>query len=95
MSIFKEIRELSLKYEQETAEFLAAMIQTPSFSMKEGNMIQVIKKEMEKVGFDKVRIDGLGSIIGTIGNGPRLIAFDAHIDTVYPGNLDNWDFPPH
>jgi putative selenium metabolism hydrolase len=93
--ISKKIRELSLKYEQETAEFLAKMIQTPSFSMKEKDMIQVIKKEMEKIGFDKIRIDDLGSIIGTIGNGPRLIAFDAHIDTVYPGNLDNWDFPPH
>ncbi len=93
--IYKKIRELSLKYETETAEFLAKMIQTPSFSMKEKEMIQIIKKEMEKVGFDKIRIDGLGSIIGTIGNGPRLIAFDAHIDTVYPGNLDNWDFPPH
>jgi len=93
--IYKKIRELSLKYETETAEFLAKMIQTPSFSMKEKEMIQVIKKEMEKVGFDKIRIDGLGSIVGTIGNGPRLIAFDAHIDTVYPGNLDNWDFPPH
>ena len=93
--IYKNIRELSLKYEQETAEFLAKMIQTPSFSMKEKEMIQVIKKEMEKIGFDEIRIDELGSIIGTIGNGSRLIAFDAHIDTVYPGNLDNWDFPPH
>ncbi|RLC46261.1 MAG: YgeY family selenium metabolism-linked hydrolase, partial [Candidatus Cloacimonadota bacterium] len=65
--IYKKIRELSLKYEIETAEFLAKMIQTPSFSMKEKDMIQVIKKEMEEVGFDKIRIDGLGSIIGTIG----------------------------
>lgn len=95
MELYKKIRELSKKYERETAEFLSKMIQTPSFSMKEKDMIQVIKKEMEKVGFDKIRIDGLGSIIGTIGNGERVIAFDAHIDTVYPGNLDNWDFPPH
>ncbi len=93
--IYNQIRELSLKYENETANFLAKMIQTPSFSMKEKDMILVIKNEMEKIGFDKIRIDDLGSIIGTIGNGPRLIAFDAHIDTVYPGNLDNWDFPPH
>jgi putative selenium metabolism hydrolase len=93
--IFKKIRELSLKYEQETAEFLAEMIQTPSFSMKEKNMVHVIKSKMEEIGFDKVWFDDLGSVIGQIGNGPRLIAFDAHIDTVYPGNLDNWDFPPH
>jgi len=44
-NIFKNIRELSLKYEQEKAEFLAKMIQTPSFSMKEKDIIQVIKKD--------------------------------------------------
>lgn len=93
--IYKKIRELSLQYEQETAEFLAKMIQTPSFSMKEKNMAHVIKAQMEKEGFDEVWFDGLGSVIGRIGSGKRLIAFDAHIDTVYPGNLENWDFPPH
>lgn len=93
--IYQKIRELSLKYEQETADFLAKMIQTPSFSMKEKDMVHVIKAQMEKEGFDEVWFDGLGSVIGRMGNGKRLIAFDAHIDTVYPGNLDNWNFPPH
>lgn len=94
-NIYKKIRELSLQYEHETAGFLAKMIQTPSFSMKEKDMVHVIKNQMEENGFDEVWFDGLGSVIGQIGNGKRLIAFDAHIDTVYPGNLDNWDFPPH
>lgn len=93
--IYKKIRELSLRYELETAEFLAKMIQTPSFSGKEKDMVHLIKAQMEKVGFDEVRFDDLGSVIGRIGNGKRLIAFDAHIDTVYPGNLENWEFPPH
>ncbi|MCF7858782.1 MAG: YgeY family selenium metabolism-linked hydrolase [Candidatus Cloacimonetes bacterium] len=94
-NIYQKIRDLSIKYESDTAGFLAEMIQTPSFSGKEKNIIKIIHKQMKKVGFDNIRVDELGSIIGTIGNGPRMIAFDAHIDTVYPGNLDNWDFPPH
>ncbi|MDO9576999.1 MAG: YgeY family selenium metabolism-linked hydrolase [Candidatus Cloacimonadales bacterium] len=94
-NIYQKIRALSLQYEKDTAEFLAKMIRTPSFSGKEKEMVQVIKTEMEKVGFDEVRFDDLGSVIGRIGNGKRLIAFDAHIDTVYPGNLENWNFPPH
>ena len=81
-NIYKRIRDLSLKYEQETAEFLAKMIQTPSFSMKEKEMVHVIKIQMEELGFDKVWFDELGSVIGQIGSGSRLIAFDAHIDTV-------------
>ena len=88
--IFARAKEL----EQDTARFLMDMVRVPSFSTKEKDVIAVIKKEMKKVGFDEVRIDGLGSVIGRMGKGPRLIAFDAHIDTVYAGNLDNWSFNP-
>ena len=34
---------------------------------------------MEKVGFDRVEIDKMGNVLGFIGNGPRIIAFDADI----------------
>ena len=93
-SIYKKILEKSNSYEKDTADFLVSMVSTPSFSGKEKDVIEVIKKEMLKVGFDEVRIDGLGSIIGRIGNGPRVIAFDAHIDTVYPGDMSLWSFDP-
>lgn len=42
---------------------------------------------MEKVGFDKVEIDPMGNVLGYIGHGPRLVAMDAHIDTVGIGNI--------
>jgi putative selenium metabolism hydrolase len=89
-NIFKRAKEL----ENETANFLMDMIRVPSFSCKEKEVILVIKKEMEKVGFDEVKIDGLGNVIGRIGNGKKIIAFDAHIDTVYPGDMTLWDFDP-
>jgi putative selenium metabolism hydrolase len=47
-----------------------------------------------EAGFDEVRIDGLGSVIARVGNGPKKLAFDAHIDTVEVGNLANWNFDP-
>jgi putative selenium metabolism hydrolase len=92
--IYKQIATKAKEYEQATAQFLVDMVKEPSFSTKEKEVIQVIKKEMEKVGFDEVKIDGLGSILGRIGNGPRIIAFDAHIDTVYPGDRALWNFDP-
>ncbi|MCD4651634.1 MAG: YgeY family selenium metabolism-linked hydrolase [Candidatus Cloacimonetes bacterium] len=94
MSVYTEIYRQAKKLEPQIADFLSRLVQTPSFSMKEQDVVQVIKAEMEKIGFDDIWIDALGSIIGWIGNGPRLIAFDAHIDTVYPGNADNWETPP-
>ena len=50
---------------------------------------------MKKVGFDQVQIDPQGNVIGYMGTGDRIIAYDAHIDTVGIGNLDNWDFDPY
>jgi putative selenium metabolism hydrolase len=95
---YKAIQKRAKALEKDTVRFLADMIRTPSFSSKEEKVIAVIKKEMKKVGFDGIRVDGLGNIIGRIGKGPRVIAFDAHIDTVYPGDLEQWNsdpFKPH
>jgi len=49
---------------------------------------------MEEAGFDEVFIDGLGNVIGRIGNGKRILAIDGHMDTVDIGNKDNWEFDP-
>jgi putative selenium metabolism hydrolase len=93
-SIYHAIRKRAKALEKETTRFLANLVRTPSFSSKEEKVIAVVKKEMQKVGFDQIRIDGLGNIIGRIGNGPRVMAFDAHVDTVYPGDREQWSFDP-
>lgn len=92
--MYSEIREKAKHYEPETTRFLCDMIGHPSFSTKEKAVINCIKAEMEKVGFDEVKVDGLGNVIGRIGKGDRVIAFDAHIDTVYAGDLSLWKTDP-
>jgi len=84
---FKEIYESAKKYEGESTRYLMELVSIPSFSTKEKAVVEYIKKEMEKIGFDEARIDPIGNVIGRIGNGPKVIAFDAHIDTVYEGDL--------
>lgn len=92
---YKKIFELSKKYEKDMTKFLRDMIAIPSESCNEEKVIQRIKAEMEKVGFDEVRIDKMGNIIGRIGSGKHLIAMDAHIDTVGVGEINNWSFDPY
>ena len=92
---YKKILDLSKKYEKDMTIFLRDMIALPSESCKEEKVIQRIKKEMEKVGFDEVRIDKMGNVIGRIGNGKHLIAMDAHIDTVGVGEINSWNFDPY
>ena len=92
---FAKINELAKKYEPEMTRFLRDMIAIPSESCDEEKVILRIKEEMEKVGFDKVEIDPMGNVLGTIGKGRHLIAMDAHIDTVGVGNRENWKFDPY
>lgn len=92
---FPGINELAKKYEPDMTRFLRDMIKIPSESCQEKGVIARIKEEMEKVGYDRIEIDKMGNIIGYLGNGPKLIAFDAHIDTVGIGLLSNWQFDPY
>ena len=92
--VWNKINELAAKYRLDTAKFLSDMVKIPSFSAEEKDVVLRIKEEMEKVGFDEVIIDGIGNVLGRVGNGKRVIAMDAHIDTVEPGNLNNWDRDP-
>ncbi len=88
------IIELAEKYRDYTAENLSKLVQTKSYSSKEEDVCRLIVKLCEEAGFDEVKIEGLGSVVGRVGNGPKKLAFDAHIDTVEVGNLKNWDFDP-
>ena len=91
---FGAIRARAKEMEADTARFLGELVRTQSFSSKEAAVIAVVRREMEAIGFDEVRVDGLGNIIGRIGSGPRVIAFDGHVDTVYPGDRSQWTFDP-
>jgi len=92
--MYTKIMEKAKLLEVDNVRFLCDMIGHPSFSTKEKDVIACIKKEMEAVGFDEVKVDGLGNVIGRIGFGDRVIAFDAHIDTVYAGDLSLWKTDP-
>jgi putative selenium metabolism hydrolase len=90
-----EIRNRAKALEPEMTKFLRDMIRIPSESCGEREVILRIKQEMENVGFDKIEIDAMGNILGIIGHGKRLIALDAHIDTVGIGERKNWKFDPY
>lgn len=74
--------------------FLRDMVRIPSVSGNEQSIVDRVRAEMLAVGFDRVEIDPMGNLLGTIGTGSHLIAMDAHLDTVGPGNPENWDRDP-
>ena len=92
---FEAIKAAARGYQADMTRFLREMISHPSESCEEKDVVHCIKAEMEKLGFDKVEIDGLGNVIGWMGSGDKIIAIDSHIDTVGIGNADNWEADPY
>jgi putative selenium metabolism hydrolase len=86
---------LAQSYEPDMVRFLRDMIAIPGESGHEGPVIQRIRQEMEKVGFDEIRIDPMGNILGRIGCGKHVIMMDAHTDTVGVGDPQEWAWDPY
>jgi len=95
MELHDKVRQLADQYREDMARFLRDLVAIPSESGQEGAVIARIRREMELVGFDSVEIDPMGNILGYMGSGERLIAFDAHIDTVGVGDRANWKHDPY
>lgn len=92
---YAKIKEQAQNYEADMTAFLRAIVKNPGESCDEEKHVMTIKSEMEKLGFDEVRIDDMGNVMGFMGSGKTLIGFDAHIDTVGIGNRGNWKFDPY
>ncbi|MCP4573613.1 MAG: YgeY family selenium metabolism-linked hydrolase [bacterium] len=94
MSDAKRVLELAEQYRDDTAANLGRLVAIRSVSSEEKEVNAELARQLETAGFDEVRIDGLGNVIGRIGSGPVVLAIDAHMDTVDVGNRDNWTFDP-
>ena len=71
------------------------MIAIPGESTREGPVIERIRQEMERVGFDETRVDPMGNLLGRIGSGKKVIMMDAHTDTVGIGDPREWSWDPY
>jgi len=92
---YEGIKKAAEGYREDMVRFLRSMISYPSESCEEKEVVACIKAEMEKLGYDKVEIDGLGNVIGWMGEGEKIIAIDSHVDTVGIGNRENWTADPY
>jgi len=91
----EELARLAQLYEGDMVKFLRDLIAIPAESCHEGPVIGRIRQEMEKVGFDEVRIDPMGNILGRIGSGRTVIMMDSHTDTVGVGDPREWSWDPY
>jgi putative selenium metabolism hydrolase len=80
--------------EETIIQFLREIVAIPSMSSQIGPVGARIQAELTTLGFDEVRFDSMGNTLGRIGNGPRVIVYDSHIDTVGIGDPAEWEWDP-
>lgn len=92
--VLAKVASLAAERTSAMAAFARELIAIPSPAGSEKSAIVRVAAEMEALGFDRVRTDAFGNVVGTIGSGPRSVLFDAHVDTVGVGDLREWSFDP-
>ncbi len=76
--------------------FARDLIRIPSPSGAEGAVAQRVLDEFDRLGFDDVRHDTAGNVIGRMpgsGSGPTVM-LNSHLDVVAEGDPAEWQHPP-
>jgi putative selenium metabolism hydrolase len=90
----QDVTRLADEMAPSCVEFLHNLVTVPSPSRSERLACELVLREMETLGFRDVHLDEMGNVLGRIGSGPRVLALDAHIDTVGISNPMHWRHDP-
>ncbi|MBR1918447.1 MAG: YgeY family selenium metabolism-linked hydrolase [Spirochaetales bacterium] len=73
------------------------ILSIPSLSGQEQAVAELIAAEMREAGFDEVKVDAYGSVIGIVNGNEkgRTLLMDGHIDTVPVKNREGWVHGPY
>lgn len=94
MDKVKAIQERVQAQRDEIIQFMRDICAIPSMESQIGPVGERIQAEMRKLGYDEARFDKMGNTVGRIGDGPKVIVYDSHIDTVGIGDPDEWEWDP-
>ena len=92
--IVEEIKKRVEADRDNIIQFLRDIVAIPSMDGQLKDVGECIQGKMFNLGFDEARFDKMGNTVGRIGNGPKVIVFDSHIDTVGVGDPNEWDWDP-
>jgi putative selenium metabolism hydrolase len=93
-SSFEEINKRIAQQHDAIIHFFIELVGIPSVLGRIEAAARRMGNEMERLGFDEVRLDKMGNIFGRIGNGECVLVYDTHIDTVGIGDPASWQWDP-
>ncbi|HET6947844.1 MAG TPA: YgeY family selenium metabolism-linked hydrolase [bacterium] len=80
--------------EADVIRFLREIVAIPSYDSRLADVGGAVGDRMRSLGFDEVRFDAMGNILGRIGTGPRTLLYDSHLDTVGVSDRAAWQWDP-
>ena len=88
------VSALSVTLADRQTRFLADLIRIRSYTGHERAAVDRTLEELRAIGCDEVWMDSAGNALGRIGHGPRVILYDAHLDTNEVADEREWPHPP-
>ena len=89
-----QLKKMVEENREKIIQFMRDICAIPSMEGQLKEVGERIGAEMTRLGFDEVRFDKMGNILGRIGSGKRVIVYDSHIDTVGVGDPAEWEWDP-
>jgi putative selenium metabolism hydrolase len=83
---------------QQIIDLCRAMVAQPSMPGEEAGVARVIQEALTQLDYDEVTVDDFGNVVAVrrgSSTGGKTVLFDAHIDTVSPGNIELWSHDPY
>lgn len=79
------------QHRDELIRLTQELVRTQSLSGEEGKVAGMVSEKMRSLGFDDVRTDDVGNVLGSIGGvkDAGSLLFNAHMDHVPPGEMSN------
>ena len=90
----RAVRRFARESSARCVEFLHDLVTLPSPSRGERLVCERVLREMESLGYRDVHLDEMGNVLGRLGGGPRVIAFDAHLVSVGISYATLWRHDP-
>ncbi len=90
----RQIRERVATQRDTIIQFLRDLCAIPSADSQIERVGERTAHELHHLGFEDVRFDQMGNILGRIGSGATKLLYDSHIDTVGVGDRAEWGWDP-
>jgi putative selenium metabolism hydrolase len=96
-SIADGIREVHSTIASQSAKIRAFMREICAIPSMDGQIEAVaerVEEELASLGYEEIFYDRMGCLLAGIGDGPRTVLYDAHLDTVDIGKRSDWGWDP-